>query len=256
MASKYPAIVDEGFAGTAYLTRKYGPRVYGSPFIKFLANDSVEAVNHAKDIMNREIIDDLLPGNGTDYLVSSKRSTHPSWAAWYASTHHASTGNNQPLMVSRFFNKKPLSGKEHELFDLLQILTTEVGAGVHTASSTVLLNIVAGGKVLDKPPYTSVNPAWRETYLLLEGIDMWPANAGSEEIQKVKEEATKRKLGAMKNWLLERELTGMRPTRMTRSGSRTGSAINTKNFCRSRRSMTRKTCFGAGDVLAMRTGKK
>ena len=28
---------------------------------------------------------------------------------------------------------------------------------------------------------------------------MWPANAGSEEIQKVKEELTQRKLGAMKN---------------------------------------------------------
>jgi len=188
MASKYPAIVDEGFAGTAYLTRKYGPCVYGSPFIKFLANDSIEAVNHAKDVMNREIIDDLLPRNGTDYLVSSKLSTHPSWATWYASTHHTSIGNNQPLMASRSFTKESLSGKEHELFDLLQILSTEAGAGVHTASSTVLMNIVAGGKVLNNVPYTSVNPAWRETYLLLQGTDMWPANAGSEEIQKVKEE--------------------------------------------------------------------
>ncbi|KAF2803188.1 FAD-binding domain-containing protein [Mytilinidion resinicola] len=199
MASKYPAIVDEGFAGTAALTRKYGPWVYGSPFIKFLANDSIEAINHAKDVMNREIINDLLPGNGTDYLVSSKWSTHPSWAAWYASTHHTSAGNSQPLMASRFFKKESLSGKEQELFDLLQILTTEVGAGVHTATSTVLLNIVAGGKVLNNVPYTSVNPAWREAYLVLQGIDMWPANAGSEEIQKVKEELTKRKLGAMKN---------------------------------------------------------
>ncbi|KAL1857968.1 hypothetical protein Plec18170_003192 [Paecilomyces lecythidis] len=199
MASKYPAIVDEGFAGTAALTRKYGPWVYSAPFIKFLANDSVEAINHAKDIMDREVINDLLPGNGTDYLVSSKWSIHPSWDAWYASTHHTSAGNSQPLMASRFFNKESLSGKEQELFDLLQILTTEVGAGVHTASSTVLLNIVAGGKVLNDVPYTSVNPAWREAYLLLQEIDMWPANAGSEEIQKVKRELTKRKLGAMKN---------------------------------------------------------
>lgn len=85
--------------------------------------------------MNQEIMDYLLPGNGPYYPVSSKWSTHPSWAAWYASTHHTSTGNNQPLMVSRFFNKESLSGKEHELFDLLQILTTEVGAGVHTQAA-------------------------------------------------------------------------------------------------------------------------
>ncbi|EAU36844.1 predicted protein [Aspergillus terreus NIH2624] len=42
--------------------------------------------------MNQEIMDYLLPWNGPYYPVSSKCSTHPSWAAWYASTHHTSTG--------------------------------------------------------------------------------------------------------------------------------------------------------------------
>lgn len=197
MVSKYPAIVDEGFAGTAVLTRKYGPWVYSSPVIKFLSNNTIEAINHAKNTMNREIINDLLPGNGTDYIVSSKWSIHPSWAAWCASTHHTSAGNQKPLMASRFFNKQSLSGKEKELFDLLRVLTTETGTDAHTFSSIVLLNLVAGGKVLNDVPYTSVNPAWRETYLLLQGVDMWPANAGSDKIQKVKEELTERKLGAM-----------------------------------------------------------
>jgi FAD/FMN-containing dehydrogenase len=199
MASKYPAIVDEGFAGTASLSQKLGPWVYSAPLIKFLADNSTEAINHAKDVMQREIINDLLPGNGTKYLVTSKWSAHPSWAAWYASTHHTTAGNSQPLMASRFFTKESLSGKEQELFDLLQTLTTDAGADVYTASSTVLLNLVAGGKTLDNVPYTSVNPAWRETYLLLQGVDMWPANAGAAEIHSVRKELTERKLGAMKN---------------------------------------------------------
>ncbi|PLB48823.1 FAD-binding domain-containing protein [Aspergillus steynii IBT 23096] len=187
MASKYPAIVDEGFAGTASLTKKYGPWVYSSPFIKFLANDSIEAINHAKEVMNREIVNDLLAGNGTRYLVSSEWSTHPSWAAWYASTHHTSAGNRHPLMASRFFHKEALSSKEDELFNLLETLTTELGEDVHTASSTVLFNLVAGGKVFNNVPHTSVNPAWREAYLLLQSI------------RKIKQEFTIKKLGAMKD---------------------------------------------------------
>ncbi|BCS28394.1 uncharacterized protein APUU_61442A [Aspergillus puulaauensis] len=202
IASKYPAIVDEGFAGTASLSKSDGLWVYSSPLIKFLANDSTDAITHAKEVMNREIISDLLPGNGTDYLVLSKWSTHPSWAAWYASTHHTTAGNSQPLMASRFLSKKSLSGKEQQLFDLLQVLTTEAEGGVHNVTSTVLLNLVTGGRVLNDAQYTSVNPAWRETYLLLQGVYMAPASSGPEEIQEVKEELTERKLGAMKRLAL------------------------------------------------------
>lgn len=150
MASKYPEIVDEGFAGTASLSKKYGPWVYNAPFIKFLSNDPIEAINHAKDVMYREIIRDLLDGNGTDYLVTSKWSTYPSWAAWYASTHHTSADNNQPLMASRLFERDHLSGRKQKLLELIQILTNEIGTAkeAHVKSSTVLFNIVAGGKVM------------------------------------------------------------------------------------------------------------
>ncbi|KAL2827337.1 FAD-binding domain-containing protein [Aspergillus cavernicola] len=200
MISKYPAIVDEGFAGTALLTPTYGPWRYMSPFIKFLANDFSAAINHAKGVMNREIVNDLLPGNGTDYHVESEWHTYPSWHAWYAATHHTSDGSKQPMMASRFFGKQSLVSQQENIAELLHILATETGEGVHTtSSSSTLLNIVAGGKVLEDAPHTSVNPAWRKAYLLLQRVDMWPANAGSQEIQQVKEELTTRKLAAMKN---------------------------------------------------------
>ena len=47
-------------------------------------------------------------------------------------------------------------------------------------------------------PHTSVHPAWRRTYLLAEQVDFWPENAGSQGIQQVKNEATFKKLNAMK----------------------------------------------------------
>lgn len=195
VASKYPAIVDEGFGGTAIVTSAYGPWTYTAPFIKFLANNSTDAIDHAKEVMNREIVNDLLPGNGTEYLVESKWETHPSWHAWYASTHHTTSANNQPVMTSRLFGKESLVAQQESIAELLQILATGAGEG---ASTILLLNIVAGGKVLEDAPHTSVNPAWRKSYLLLQTVDFWSANAGSEEIQQVKEDVTTRKLAAMK----------------------------------------------------------
>lgn len=62
----------------------------------------------------------------------------------------------------------------------------------------MLFNLVAGGKVLEDVPNTSVNPAWRSTYVLWPQIDFWPDNAGSWERQQVKQELPTRKLQAMK----------------------------------------------------------
>ncbi|KAI9371230.1 hypothetical protein BJX61DRAFT_543879 [Aspergillus egyptiacus] len=145
------------------------------------------------------VVDDLLPGNGTDYLVESTWNIHSSWLAWYKSTHHTSPGNNQPMMASRFFDKGALLGQQENLTSLLTTLTTEPSADITTTTtSVILLNLVAGGKVLEDTPHTSVNPAWRRTYLLLQVIDFWPANAGATEIAELKDDLTRRKLGAMK----------------------------------------------------------
>jgi hypothetical protein len=45
------AIVDEGFAGTAIFTSAYGTWTYTAPFIKFLSDNSSDAISNAKDMM-------------------------------------------------------------------------------------------------------------------------------------------------------------------------------------------------------------
>lgn len=71
-----------------------------------------------------------------------------------------------------------------------------------TNSFSVLLNIFERGKVLKETPHTSASPAWHKTYLLLQTVDFWSANAGSQEIQQVKKELTTRKLTAIKKLVL------------------------------------------------------
>ncbi|KAL3473531.1 FAD-binding domain-containing protein [Aspergillus californicus] len=197
IASRYPAIVDEGFAGTAFLEGADGMWVYSAPFIKFLDDDSPAAIKHAQEIMNDNIVNDLLAKNGTDYLVESTWKIHSSWLAWYDSTHHTTAGNNQPMMASRFFDKGSLLHKQGSLTELFTTLLTETSDAV-TRGSVILLNLVAGGKVLEDAPHTAVNPAWRKTYTVLQVIDFWPANAGATEIAALKEDLTTRKLAAMK----------------------------------------------------------
>lgn len=199
IASRYPSIVDEGFAGTAFLTQADGHWIYRAPFVKFLADNSSQGIDHAKEVMDQQMLNDFLPGNGTQYLVKSEWKVHDTWYDWYFSEDRSSAGNNQPLMASRFFDRKSLISQEESLTNLIHLLSTETGKDVHiTSQSTMLFNIVAGGKVLEDIPNTSVNPAWRSTYLLLQQIDFWPENAGAWERQQVQQELTTRKLQAMK----------------------------------------------------------
>ena len=196
MAAKYPTIVDEGFAGTSIMKRDGQTFFFEAPFIKFLANDSAATIAHAKKVMQQEIINDLLPGNGTDYIVQSSMTVFPSWHAWYFSTKHTSPGNNQPIMASRFFGKESLVGQEKNLTRLITTMNSLDPA--QSTTSWTLFNIVAGGKVFEDAPNTSVNPAWRKTYILLQQIESWNPNAGATEINRIWDRLTFKKLAAMK----------------------------------------------------------
>ncbi|CAG8263694.1 unnamed protein product [Penicillium salamii] len=202
MISKFPAIVEEGFAGTSLMGKVDGVWVYNAPFIKFLTDDSPGAIAHAKKVMNREIINELLPGNGTKYHVDSQWQTYRSWHEWYGAVPHTTPGANQPMMASRLFEKKSLVSRQENLTELVHILST---SGSHLTSgsrltngSFMIMNIVSGGKVLENSPHTSVNSAWRKAYLLLQQVDFLVANAGSAEINKAKNQLTTTKLAAMK----------------------------------------------------------
>ncbi|RDH32388.1 FAD-binding domain-containing protein [Aspergillus welwitschiae] len=195
--SKLPAISDAGYSGTAILSAIAGPLVYTHPFLNLLDNNSTETLESAKNAMNRLILDDLLPHNGTSYLVLSTFTSYPSFHAYYSSTHHTTPGSNRPIMASWLFDRQTLESPDKNLTSLLETVTTET-----VRNSTLwatLFNIVAGGKVLEPVPHTSVNPAWRSSHLLFQQIDAWPDNAGTEEIQQYRSDLTNIKLKAMKD---------------------------------------------------------
>lgn len=106
--SKLPALSDVGYSGTAILSAIAGPLVYTHPFLNLLDNNSTETLESAKNAMNRLILDDLLPHNGTSYLVLSTFTSYPSFHAYYSSTHHTTPGSNRPIMASRLFDKQTL----------------------------------------------------------------------------------------------------------------------------------------------------
>ncbi|KFY13971.1 hypothetical protein V492_02933 [Pseudogymnoascus sp. VKM F-4246] len=197
MAS-YPAVVEEGFSGTAIFAHGDRGLVYSHPLVKLLENNSASAIAKAKDVMNQQIVDKWLPYNGTSLFIKSEFKVFDSFLSWYNSHRHLSDGQNRPMMASRFFDKNSLAS-QNNMKSLLETLISGQGNQTSTKSAT-LFNLVAGGKVLEPQPYTSVNPAWRKTYVVMQQIDFWPDNAGYEEISQVKEDLTFKKLKAMKDF--------------------------------------------------------
>lgn len=192
-----PEVVEEGFSGSAILSRIAGPLVYTHSFAKLLRSNSTSAVDKAKGVLNQRIVDKLFKLNGTSLFVQSTFTPYPSLLSWYTATHHGTPGQNRPIMASRFLDKSSLQSPPLKLSGLVETLIA--GQGVETATySATLFNLVAGGKVLEPQPLTAVNPAWRKTYVLAQQIEFWPNNAGYQEIAQAKRDLTDKKLKALK----------------------------------------------------------
>lgn len=195
--ANYPALVDEGFSGTAEVTHYAGKLMYTHPFTKLLENNSTAAINKAKAVMNKQIVDKWMPYNGTSLSVKSTFNIFDTFLGWYDSRSHTSAGHNRPMMASRFFDKKSMASQKKNMKSLLETLIAGQGTETRIESAT-LFNLIAGGKILEPQPLTSVNPAWRKTYVLMQQIDTWPANAGYQHIAQVKKDLTDKKVKAMK----------------------------------------------------------
>lgn len=201
IVASYPALVEQGFSGTAIVTHEGESLVYTHPLVKLINNsdNSSAAIEEAKHVMNEEIVHKWLPYNGTSLLIKSEFKLFDSFFTWYNSHSHTSDGNNRPMMASRFFDKKSLHSQTTNMHSLLKTLISGQGHETTTGGAT-LFNLVAGGRVQNPQPHALVNPAWRKTYLLMQQIDFWPDNAGAEEILQVKKDLTFKKLKAMKEF--------------------------------------------------------
>lgn len=195
----YPRLVDAGWSGNAILTQAAGPFVYTHPLVTLLGpgqNLSSPVAAHARELMEREVISRLLPNNGTSLLISSEFTLFPTFLDWYNTHTHMTDGQRRPMMASRFLDKASLASRDKNR-GLLEVILDGQGNRT-TTSSVTFFNLVAGGKVMQPQPHTAINPAWRSTYVVAQQIDLWPDDAGYEEIAQVKRELTHKKLAAMK----------------------------------------------------------
>lgn len=206
--SKFAVLSDTGFSGYALMgdasmaSPTYPTSLYAHGFGMMIQDeDNQDAViAEAKSLVEKEIVKDLLPYNGTEFLVTSTFETLPTFAEYYnAIGGQSTTGNTNIMLSSRMFGKESLENNAPALNDMLHTVFSETDNGTLTTDKTMfLMNLVGGGAVLESQPHVSVNPAWRKTYVLNEIIAEWPFDLTSQEISAFKDNVVFRKTDAMK----------------------------------------------------------
>lgn len=199
IAAKFPSLMDEGFSGNAAVNRLPGIFAYKHDVGKLLETNSSSEIEHARKVMNKEISELNRKYNGTTLSVKSSFHEHKSFQDYFSSGGHYSPASNSPIMISRFFDKKSLENQEKSLATMLTTLFGKIDAGVQPTASLLELMLIGGGQVLKPAPHTSVNPAWRKTYMLAEQVEVTPPGSGLEGLRQVRDRATNKKLKAMKD---------------------------------------------------------
>ncbi|KAJ6157306.1 isoamyl alcohol oxidase [Penicillium chermesinum] len=202
--SEYPGLSDAGWAGTAWFTVGEGLAYYGHPFLSLLEDNSTAAVDKAKKAMEDKILSKLTKyENGATLKIESQWKQYNSFRDYiFLPPFNPIPAGGTSIMSSWLFDRKSLESPSGNTTQLLQTLNSgnDNIPLMTPGGGATLFNLVAGGKVLDEVPHTSVSPAWRRAYLLVEQIDTWPKNWGPEAIKEKIDRATHTKLKAMKDF--------------------------------------------------------
>ncbi|KAL2821746.1 hypothetical protein BDW59DRAFT_164084 [Aspergillus cavernicola] len=110
---------------------------------------------------------------------------------------HLNDVGTSAVLPSQFFNKKSLIFQQQNLKKIITTMFTFPASAMPTGAY-LTLRLISGCKVLEPALLTSVNPAWRETYVLMELAETWSDSDGSRGGQFVLDAATDQKLKAMK----------------------------------------------------------
>ncbi|KAL5041764.1 hypothetical protein BDW71DRAFT_201098 [Aspergillus fruticulosus] len=190
----YPTLSDAGFSG-------YGSWSVNGPSIAH-ANSSA-GYRHAFAALDKPlasaksalqpVLDILSADSSIDIFVSWFE--FPSYAAYYRAMSgvHQETGVPETALASRMFDRRALTSDRKHLREMIGILA---GTTLESTMNQVLL--VGGGKVLEEPEYSGVNPAWRKTFLVHIVARGWPENSGPLVARKVKADITYNKYYAMR----------------------------------------------------------
>ncbi|PWY81989.1 FAD-binding domain-containing protein [Aspergillus heteromorphus CBS 117.55] len=211
IVSKYSILSDAGFSGYAEILPSSelslsipAGAIYMHSFGVMIPSSNASAtIQHAKSVLNSEILADLLPYNGSDFLIESTWYNFPSFESYYDTIAGGSsaepTGVSDLLLSSRMFDKPSLLNNADNLEGMLHTIFSKYDGGPLNATDIVIyLCLIGGGQVLHPTPYTSVNPAWRKTYLLTEIIVGWPEDASAQTVNHTINDLTFRKSNAMK----------------------------------------------------------
>lgn len=160
--SKFSILSDAGLSGYALasdgtLDSDELPKAfYGHGFGVLMPNNNTLAnnasISQLKSLVNKEIVEDLLPYNETDLYISSSWSYYPSFASYYnAGGGQATVGNTNIMLSSRMFGKTSLLNNTAKLSDMLHTVFTDGSdnATLSTNSTVFLMNLIGGGKVLE-----------------------------------------------------------------------------------------------------------
>lgn len=197
--SKFPILSDEGFAGIGEFNKTEEQFSYTHDFGVLLEKNSTEEIEHAKEIMTKEVVDTLRKYNGTKLSVKSQFRQYNTFQDYYASGSHYATAAKGVILISRFFDKRSMLHQENKLTTMLKVLFGKLDSGVQSPASSLSLALIGGGEVLKSQPDTSVNPAWRRTYMIAEHVEIAPPESGMEGLRQVWGRATNKKLKAMKD---------------------------------------------------------
>jgi Berberine and berberine like len=208
LLSKYSIMSDAGFAGyglvgDSSMVHLDLPFVYGHTFTLLLSNGTGSTNNatieNAKSLVNTELVQDLLQYNGSEILLTSTWSSYPSFQDYYSGGESSWVGATNIMLSSRMFAKDSLVNNTKNLESMIHTAFTNQDGNTPSANGTIfLMNLVGGGKVLEPHPYTSMQPAWRKTYVLNEIITSWPADLNAQEVKALKEDVTIRRTDAMR----------------------------------------------------------
>ena len=204
MYASYPDLNDAGYSGYAsWSVSSYAPVV----------GNSTTGYQHALAVFGQTVADaerifapvaaKLAPYNGTSLSLTTSYLSFPSYAAYYA----ALSGIHQPVgaaaaLGSRLLDRKALtdssSSSSPPPAGLRQMLNITAGTPGQFTSNNVAL--VSGGQVFKDAadPHSSVNPAWRNSYLHNIVARGWAPGADAAAQKAVYDDITFTKVAAMR----------------------------------------------------------
>jgi hypothetical protein len=197
--SNYPILSDAGYSGNGELNRFVGtPSSYTHKFGKMLSkNSSLSEIQEAKKVMKQVV--DLLPLSGLS--VRSTFEKFDTFQDYFNSDSHFITRLNypSPIIISRFFDKRSLTNNHRNLTNMLQTIYPQSSSKSQAIASLTEFSLIGGGEVLKPKPHMAIQPAWRETYMFFDNIDVPPADNGIQGVREVRSYATAYKLKAVKD---------------------------------------------------------